>query len=203
MQTRAPRLEPVWPRGSCIFLCALVLFVADKVKPALLHGDLWIGNTGAIADAGPIIFDPACFFGHSEYDLAIMSIFGGFSREFFEAYHHLIPRAPGFENREKVYRLYHLFNQVPIFYQQMSVRACVRACVHASLVCFSLLRVCVPLSSRVFQNCITKETLGAQKRAADTCGPQLNLFGDPAVRSTCIELMREIAPDDEEGAETV
>ena len=141
MQTRAPRLEPVWPRGSCIFLCALVLFVADKVKPALLHGDLWVGNTGAITGTGPIVFDPACFFGHSEYDLAIMSIFGGFSREFFEAYHHLIPRAPGFENREKVYRLYHLFNQVPIcIIKCLCVHVCVRASMRrwcASLFCVS------------------------------------------------------------------
>nr|XP_032801207.1 fructosamine-3-kinase-like isoform X3 [Petromyzon marinus] len=41
-----------------------------EVVPALLHGDLWTGNAAEINE-GPVIFDPASFYRHSEYELAI------------------------------------------------------------------------------------------------------------------------------------
>lgn len=46
------------------------LFHDLDIIPALLHGDLWGGNV-AEDSSGPIIFDPASFYGHSEYELAI------------------------------------------------------------------------------------------------------------------------------------
>lgn len=33
------------------------------------------------------MFDPASFFGHSEFELAIMDMFGGFQEPFWNAYH--------------------------------------------------------------------------------------------------------------------
>ena len=33
------------------------------------------------------MFDPASFFGHSEFELAIMDMFGGFEEPFWAAYH--------------------------------------------------------------------------------------------------------------------
>ena len=33
------------------------------------------------------MFDPASFFGHSEFELAIMDMFGGFQEAFWMAYH--------------------------------------------------------------------------------------------------------------------
>lgn len=44
------------------------------------------GNTGATIE-GPCMFDPASFFGHSEFELAIMDMFGGFQEPFWAAYH--------------------------------------------------------------------------------------------------------------------
>uniref|UniRef100_M3ZAH7 protein-ribulosamine 3-kinase n=1 Tax=Nomascus leucogenys TaxID=61853 RepID=M3ZAH7_NOMLE len=41
------------------------LFCGLEIVPALLHGDLWSGNV-AEDDVGPIIYDPASFYGHSE-----------------------------------------------------------------------------------------------------------------------------------------
>lgn len=79
-----------------------------------MHGDLWIGNAGATTD-GPVLFDPACFFGHSEFDLAIMKIFGGFSDEFFQAYYEILPQEEGFEQRERYYLLYNYLNQLNLF----------------------------------------------------------------------------------------
>jgi len=79
--------------------------------PSLLHGDLWTGNTGATTAREPILVDPACWHGHAEFDLAISRLFGRFDDRFYEAYHEVNPRAPGFEERQQVYVLYHMLNQ--------------------------------------------------------------------------------------------
>ncbi|XP_039332651.1 ketosamine-3-kinase isoform X1 [Saimiri boliviensis] len=85
------------------------LFRDLEITPALLHGDLWGGNVAEDA-SGPVIFDPASFYGHSEYELAIAGMFGGFSNSFYSAYHGKIPRAPGFEKRLQLYQLFHYLN---------------------------------------------------------------------------------------------
>ncbi|XP_041567256.2 ketosamine-3-kinase-like [Taeniopygia guttata] len=84
-------------------------FCGVEIIPSLLHGDLWGGNV-VEDDSGPIIFDPDSFYGHSEYDLAMTGIFGGFSSSFYSAYHSKIPRAAGFEKRLKLYQLFHCMN---------------------------------------------------------------------------------------------
>ncbi|XP_061472523.1 ketosamine-3-kinase isoform X5 [Rhineura floridana] len=85
------------------------LFGDMDIVPALLHGDLWGGNVAEV-DSGPVIFDPASFYGHSEYELAIAGMFGGFSGSFYSAYHSKIPKAPGFDKRLKLYQLFHYMN---------------------------------------------------------------------------------------------
>ena len=57
-----------------------------------------------------VIFDPASFYGHHEFDLAIAGMFGGFNRQFYDAYHSLLPKAPGFAARHKLYTLFHYIN---------------------------------------------------------------------------------------------
>ncbi|XP_019517557.1 PREDICTED: fructosamine-3-kinase isoform X1 [Hipposideros armiger] len=85
------------------------LFCGLEIVPALLHGDLWSGNV-AEDDAGPIIYDPASFYGHSEFELAIALMFGGFPRSFFTAYYQKMPKAPGFDKRLLVYHLFNYLN---------------------------------------------------------------------------------------------
>lgn len=43
------------------------LLDAADVKPSVLHGDLWIGNSGLVRGGGVTVFDPAGFIGHSEF----------------------------------------------------------------------------------------------------------------------------------------
>ncbi|CAK8684829.1 ketosamine-3-kinase-like [Clavelina lepadiformis] len=80
-----------------------------EIVPALLHGDLWGGNAGEV-ESEACIFDPACSYGHSEFDLAISHMFGGFPSAYFSCYHKLIPKEPGFEKRLKLYKLFHYLN---------------------------------------------------------------------------------------------
>ncbi|XP_073092300.1 fructosamine-3-kinase isoform X2 [Manis javanica] len=85
------------------------LFCGTEIVPALLHGDLWSGNVGE-DDSGPIVYDPASFYGHSEFELAIALMFGGFPRPFFTAYHRKVPKAPGFDKRLLLYQLFNYLN---------------------------------------------------------------------------------------------
>lgn len=85
------------------------LFQGLDITPALMHGDLWGGNA-AETQEGPIVFDPASFYGHSEYDLAISKMFGGFGQAFFKSYHSFLPKQPGYEDRLDLYQMFHYFN---------------------------------------------------------------------------------------------
>ena len=42
-------------------------------------GDLWSGNISSDAQGVPVIYDPACYYGHAEADFGIARMFGGFS----------------------------------------------------------------------------------------------------------------------------
>lgn len=85
----------------------------DDIKPSILHGDLWSGN---IAGCGgePTVFDPASYYGHHEAEFG-MSWCAGFSAAFWDGYNSVIPRAPGFEDRQKLYQLYHYLNHYNLF----------------------------------------------------------------------------------------
>lgn len=43
----------------------------NSIEPCLVHGDLWFGNTATSAEGNnrPMIFDPAAFYAHNEYEL--------------------------------------------------------------------------------------------------------------------------------------
>lgn len=65
---------------------ALPELLPEKPTPSLLHGDLWSGNV-LFGRGGKVgLIDPACYYGHSEVDFAMLELFGGPSRAFYEAY---------------------------------------------------------------------------------------------------------------------
>jgi protein-ribulosamine 3-kinase len=86
----------------------------DADGPSLLHGDLWSGNVHMTA-AGPSLIDPASYFGHREVDLAMAALFGGFPREFQDAYDAEWPPLPGVARRRPIYQLYYLLVHVNLF----------------------------------------------------------------------------------------
>jgi fructosamine-3-kinase len=83
--------------------------------PSLLHGDLWGGNFGADAGGNPVIFDPACYYGDREADIAMTELFGGFGSRFYAAYSAAWPLDPGYETRKTLYNLYHILNHLNLF----------------------------------------------------------------------------------------
>ena len=83
-------------------------------KPALLHGDLWGGNY-LPSVKGPMLIDPAVYFGHREMDLAMMHLFGGFSETVFQAYHENFPLESGWKDRIELHNLYPVLVHVNLF----------------------------------------------------------------------------------------
>ena len=54
------------------------------------------------------MFDPSVVYAHSEYELGIMKMFGGFGSGFFKEYEKLVPRAEPKEEYEDRVMLYEL-----------------------------------------------------------------------------------------------
>ena len=84
-------------------------------QPALVHGDLWSGNTFADNTQQPCLVDPAVHFGLRETDLAMTELFGRLPQTFYDAYRGAFPQNPGYEERKQLYNLYHLLNHLNLF----------------------------------------------------------------------------------------
>jgi fructosamine-3-kinase len=91
------------------------LFSNYAPQASLLHGDLWRGNAGFLADGCPVVFDPAVYRGDREADLAMTELFGGFPPDFYAAYREAWPLDPGYATRKHLYNLYHLLNHLNLF----------------------------------------------------------------------------------------
>jgi protein-ribulosamine 3-kinase len=94
------------------------------VTPVVVHGDLWSGNTsvGVIGDTKnapeDVTYDSSACYAHSEFELGIMKMFGGFGGSFLGEYHELCPKTEPtdeYEDRVKLYELYHHLNHYAMF----------------------------------------------------------------------------------------
>lgn len=101
--------------GAALMAQLDALFDGYAPNPSLLHGDLWGGNHGYLADGTPVIFDPAVYFGDRECDLAMTELFGGFAPEFYAAYREAWPLDAGYAVRKTLYNLYHVLNHANLF----------------------------------------------------------------------------------------
>jgi protein-ribulosamine 3-kinase len=87
----------------------------EPVVPVVVHGDLWSGNVGSGRisgvdndDKGGKVFDPSACYAHSEFELGIMNMFGGFGARFFDEYHRIVPKTEPVEEYPDRIRLYEL-----------------------------------------------------------------------------------------------
>ncbi|EPS27490.1 hypothetical protein PDE_02433 [Penicillium oxalicum 114-2] len=99
----------------------------EGIQPVVVHGDLWSGNTdfGRIvgtdmgdSEMGDLVYDASASYAHSEFDLGIMHMFGGFGADFFERYHRVVPKTEPveeYDDRVRLYELYHHLNHQAIF----------------------------------------------------------------------------------------
>jgi protein-ribulosamine 3-kinase len=114
----ARRLEPqislARGKGFDVAMPSIQPLKDHQPKPSLLHGDLWSGNAGFTRE-GPVVFDPAVYYGDREADLAMTELFGGFPREFYQAYNETWALDAGYARRKPLYNLYHLLNHLNLF----------------------------------------------------------------------------------------
>ena len=83
--------------------------------PSFLHGDLWAGNYMITSSGYAAIFDPAVYCGHREMDIGMTILFGGFDRQFYEAYNETYPLEIGWEKRLPLTQLYPLLVHAVLF----------------------------------------------------------------------------------------
>lgn len=74
-----------------------------KPFASLLHGDLWSGNILVKEGKLAAFIDPACYYGHAEVDLAMLTLFDTPPPDFWSAYGEL---EPGWEDRRSAYQLF-------------------------------------------------------------------------------------------------
>lgn len=101
-------------------------FTGYQPNASLLHGDLWHGNLGFTQQGKPIIFDPACYYGDRETDIAMTKLFGALPNSFYLAYEEAWPLHTEAKSREPLYHLYHYLNHFNLFGSQYitSIASC-------------------------------------------------------------------------------
>ncbi len=114
LQQKAPELKLLHKAGPLLEGLE-AFFDGYEPEPSLLHGDLWSGNAACGSNGRPVVFDPACYFGDRETDLAMTELFGGFSPAFYRAYEQTWPLHPGYPLRKPLYNFYHILNHANLF----------------------------------------------------------------------------------------
>lgn len=84
-------------------------------KPSLLHGDLWGGNWMTGKNGIPYLIDPSILYGDHEFEIAFTELFGGFPRQFYDAYNEVMPLSPEYSDRKPLYQLYYLLVHLNLF----------------------------------------------------------------------------------------
>ena len=100
----------------------------SEEPPALVHGDLWGGNYLISRHGVPYLIDPAVSFGNREFDIAMTTLFGGFSQEFYLAYNDQFPLQKEWAQRVDLWNLYPLLVHLNLFGEGYlaQVRGCLK-----------------------------------------------------------------------------
>jgi fructosamine-3-kinase len=96
-------LDRPWRERVAALVPRLSEFLPAAPPASLLHGDLWTGNVLVREGALAALIDPACYHGHAEVDLSMLSLFDEPPGSFWEAYG---AREPGWEERCAAYQLF-------------------------------------------------------------------------------------------------
>jgi fructosamine-3-kinase len=114
--------EPLLSEAIGRVIDTMPTLLTTENKPSLIHGDLWSGNWGMLADGTPVVFDPCVSYADREADLAMMELFGSPPVGFWQGYGDM---PAGYARRKKFYQLYHLLNHAVLFgggYAQQALR---------------------------------------------------------------------------------
>ncbi|WP_275556036.1 fructosamine kinase family protein [Mixta sp. Marseille-Q2659] len=94
--------------------CVQRALATHHPQPSLLHGDLWPTNCAG-SENGPWLYDPACYWGDRECDLAMLPHLPALSEKILAGYQSVWPLPTDFALRQSVYQLYYLLNRANVF----------------------------------------------------------------------------------------
>ncbi|MBC8943934.1 fructosamine kinase family protein [Xenorhabdus indica] len=99
---------------------SIVQKISDKLhshqpEPSLLHGDLWPTNCASLNNNCAVAFDPACYWGDRECDLAMLPFYPELPLQVLDGYQSVWPLPSGFIERQPLYQLYYLLNRCNLF----------------------------------------------------------------------------------------
>ncbi|KAI1111483.1 Fructosamine kinase-domain-containing protein [Nemania sp. NC0429] len=87
-----------------------------KLKPVLIHGDLWHGNVAVDNETNePVLYDPCAFYGHSEYEFASWRAARyRTSRHHVQAYYEIADVTAPSEDQDDRHALYAMRNNLMV-----------------------------------------------------------------------------------------
>lgn len=103
LASTAALLDRPWRERIAGLEAKLTHLLPARPPASLLHGDLWPGNILVSAGKLAALIDPACYHGHSEVDLAMLTLFDSPPADFWAAYGE--PET-GWEERRDAYQLF-------------------------------------------------------------------------------------------------
>jgi len=111
LRCHLPHIDPALGRRIEALADRLPNLLPARPHAALLHGDLWGGNV--MTEDGRItgLIDPACYHGHREVDVAMLTLFDAPPPAFFAA----LDLEPGWRERQPIYRLWPLLVHLRLF----------------------------------------------------------------------------------------
>jgi len=89
--------------------------IFHEENSSLLHGDLWSGNYMCDENSQPVLIDPAVYYGHRSVDLGMTILFGGFDKEFYDAYNYYYPFPKNYYEQWNAANLYPLLIHLNLF----------------------------------------------------------------------------------------
>lgn len=90
-------------------------WIPKRPGASMLHGDLWGGNWMAGPDGEPCLIDPSVVYGDRSFELAFTELFGGFPKQFYEAYNDMHSLPPNYRDTKEIYQLFYLLVHLNLF----------------------------------------------------------------------------------------
>ncbi|ENH97671.1 fructosamine kinase [Gracilibacillus halophilus YIM-C55.5] len=82
---------------------------------SLLHGDLWGGNWIVGPKGTPYVIDPSVLYGDRAFEIAFTELFGGFPRDFYQAYQEHLRLPDDYQDVKPLYQLFYLLVHLNLF----------------------------------------------------------------------------------------